>query len=317
MEFRQPPNSWNPLTATDEELSFYGLPPRPTEADELALWTDEFQHYSGFGAPQYCGSNGHNVPPAQRQHQPGSSWVVLSTHQGSENWSGLVVPKGSGTNFNYVYGHTYVPTMTATCSSDAHSAWVGLGGWTSPSTNLAQNGVEDDGTKLFVWYEMIYPNGGLDTKQTPITMYSGIHRGDQIAFSTQYIAPNGTTGGHFSFYVHDYATGEVEDPLVYSYAGYPAPYFYSGDTAEAIDERTMFGAYYDALRNFGVQDWVDSSDIRTSGATLNLRSEPGHFWVDMDNSAQNQILANSRIEAGSTSKEFQDEWDWCGAKELP
>lgn len=125
--FRTPPRSWNPLTATDTELDFYGLPARPHDAEGLASWTTEFRHYSGFGPPQYCGGTGESIPGSQPAAD--SAWVLLPGHYGSHNWAGIEVPQASGTSaFKYVYGHTFVPYNFGGCTSDGHAAWVGLGG---------------------------------------------------------------------------------------------------------------------------------------------------------------------------------------------
>lgn len=35
-----PPEGFDPLTATDEQLSIYGFPPRPTNEEGLAFWTE-------------------------------------------------------------------------------------------------------------------------------------------------------------------------------------------------------------------------------------------------------------------------------------
>lgn len=184
---------------------------------------------------------------------------------------------------------------------------------------MAQDGVVDDSSGLRMWWEMIGPgvSGAVDSSITEIKMYSGTHRGDEVTFSTSYTPANSQTGAYayFSFYVHNYATGEIENPSVTTAAGYPASYFYNGGTAEAIDERNAQSGMFDALRNFSRQDWVDSSDVRMNGVATNLRSEPGHQWLDMNNDDENLMLANSAIETGSTSKEFQVEFDHCGQRE--
>lgn len=312
VEFRVPPASWNPLTATDQELSFYGLPPRPTDAADLNSWTYEFRHYSGFGDPQYCPPAGTTSTHPQQRSE--SAAVTLAGHYASPNWTGLVVPQGGGSPLNYAYGHTFVPWNYANCNSDAHAAWVGLGG-TDNAIPLAQDGVVDDGSGLRMWWEVLNHNYGIDSTVTEIRMAAGIHRGDEVSFSTHYFAASGSTSAHFSFYVHNYTTGEIEDPLLYGWGGYPASLFYSGSSAEAIDERIEVGGYYDELRAYGTQDWLDASDTRSNGSSAHMRSESGHYWDDMDNLAETEMLANSEILSGSSSTEFQTQFDQCGPRE--
>lgn len=36
--FHAPPEGWNPVTASDSELNYYNIPPRPSAPDDLARW---------------------------------------------------------------------------------------------------------------------------------------------------------------------------------------------------------------------------------------------------------------------------------------
>ncbi|MFL6237909.1 MAG: hypothetical protein ACJ735_00255 [Actinomycetes bacterium] len=44
VEAEQAPPAFNPLTASDEELRRYGIPPRPTSAGALAAWKTVYGH---------------------------------------------------------------------------------------------------------------------------------------------------------------------------------------------------------------------------------------------------------------------------------
>lgn len=44
-DFPVPPEGFNPVRASDEDLATYGFPPRPTEAKELAEWTENMSAY--------------------------------------------------------------------------------------------------------------------------------------------------------------------------------------------------------------------------------------------------------------------------------
>lgn len=309
-EFRQPPQGWDPFTATDAEVAFFGMPARPSDPADLVAWNNEMSQYSGFGSPSICGEPGPPTGPNQRAPE---SAVTLSGHTPSYNWAGVIAPRNSGAGFNYAYGHTYVPESTGGCSSDTHSAWVGLGGWNSGT--LAQDGLEDSyqNSGVRVFWEML--EGTQDTGMRWITMTSGIRRSDEISFSTHYFPPSGTTASHFSFYVHDYRTGEVQDPIIYTALTLPAAYFYDSSTAEAIDERTQVGSNYPQLRSFGTQYWVDATDTRTDGTSEHMRYVANRLWLDMNNLHQTVMLANSEILGGSPANEFQVSWDACGASE--
>lgn len=47
---RIPPAQWNPLTATPDELAYYGIPPRPNTPHDLAQWTSDWSpaHFRGI-----------------------------------------------------------------------------------------------------------------------------------------------------------------------------------------------------------------------------------------------------------------------------
>lgn len=38
VEFRAPPEGWNPVAASDSELDYYNFPPRPRNPEDLARW---------------------------------------------------------------------------------------------------------------------------------------------------------------------------------------------------------------------------------------------------------------------------------------
>ena len=49
-----PPDGWQPLTASDEQLTLYDFPPRPTDPDELAQWNDDYSNFQGFYDDPLC-----------------------------------------------------------------------------------------------------------------------------------------------------------------------------------------------------------------------------------------------------------------------
>lgn len=48
------PRGFQPTSASDSELAFYGFPPRPHEPTELAAWTSDFSDWVGGEQPGTC-----------------------------------------------------------------------------------------------------------------------------------------------------------------------------------------------------------------------------------------------------------------------
>ena len=47
-----PPEGFNPLTASDEDLKKYCFPPRPSEKSELQNWENNLKHYKSTPTPK-------------------------------------------------------------------------------------------------------------------------------------------------------------------------------------------------------------------------------------------------------------------------
>jgi hypothetical protein len=140
-----PPASFDPLTATDADLAFYGFPPRPSDASgDYPSW-----------AKAMAASKERVIPilePTNIYHGPSQtvSSKVANT-QYSYNWSGYVQlgsAKSYGkSSYSYVYSDVTVPTAkqaNGKCTGgwDYASAWVGIDGWNS--NDVLQDGIEFD-----------------------------------------------------------------------------------------------------------------------------------------------------------------------------
>lgn len=316
-EFRIPPSSWQPLTATTQELEFYGLPARPTDVSALAAWTEEWSHYSGFTqVPELCplgSATGLGTAPTTTI-SGGVQPMWVNGHTNSTNWSGILATRG---NYYSAYGVTYAPTRGTYCNAATHVNWVGIGGWNT-DTQLAQNGIYDRNATqtLDIWWELV--SSTYDTGLTGVSTTFGIAPGDQYSMSTRYhwYDPTTTKVPYFTFYWHNYRTGEVTSFNVSGAGGYPADHFYSGRTAEAIDERTenLGTRNLYALEPFNPSKWDTAKDYLTDGSSYAMRSDT-HTWLDMINDAATYPLAESEVLSGSNAEQFQDHFMNCGIVE--
>jgi hypothetical protein len=149
-----PPSGFNPVVATDRELTRYGFPPRPHRESNSELyqkWRKTFGGSLQLFAPQFT--------------QPSSPWPRsqrLSIVEGnnSGNWSGVLCVPPAGDSFNLMITGVFgVPHLTSVGSI---GIWIGIGG-NSSTVSLLQAGVtgqvDSSGEESFgAFYEWQSPN---------------------------------------------------------------------------------------------------------------------------------------------------------------
>jgi hypothetical protein len=145
-----PPTGFNALTASDEDLDYYGFPPKPdqqSDPNHYAIWKKMVSVPRGAN-PQVTQTDIYQG--AARNVALGktlSNGIVTGT---STNWSGYTdtAPEGTFTpNDSYVFSFWVVPFAQqpfGVCSGGYYysSAWDGLDGFTSP--DVLQAGTESD-----------------------------------------------------------------------------------------------------------------------------------------------------------------------------
>lgn len=77
-----PPPGFDPVTASDEQLACYGLPPRPSGGDALAQWNDRMSHVRRYVIPKFAVAG--FVSPLQGQpiQTPSAENVVYPSQGG-------------------------------------------------------------------------------------------------------------------------------------------------------------------------------------------------------------------------------------------
>lgn len=164
--FTQPPASFNPRTASTEDLEAWGYPPRP-EASEgteaMARWLEEVNPALQRSVPELMTRS--NTYNRQALELKAGAKAVNTTDATSSNWSGYALANGAHP-YNKVTGRWTVPTVKqapGTCSGgwDYSSEWVGIDGATNG--DLLQAGSQanvycDIGqsiTEYFPWIEWL------------------------------------------------------------------------------------------------------------------------------------------------------------------
>ena len=128
----EPPDGFNPATATDLELQQYGFPSRPSDLIALAQWNDVMSHAKHFVIPkeiQSTTSRG-SVPPRKY----------------TSNWAGYVVNGVNNNNATYTQATALWQQPTYSGSEDL-SFWTGIGGFNG-SQAVVQAGTDCDATEF-------------------------------------------------------------------------------------------------------------------------------------------------------------------------
>jgi hypothetical protein len=220
-----PPANFNPLTASDDEIAFFGFPPRPDAnkaPDAYAFWK------------KLVTSPARRIQPILRatriKHGPAKNVSIAEpnlppkpTGATSTNWSGYVVQDNNNpfkAAKTYIYGILEVPVARqafGTCNGtwDYSSPWVGIDGW--GSNDVLQSGIDADAycsggttaTNYDAWYEW-YPAGVVILSNFPVAPgdviyvyvwptsttvgnYYILNVTQNVSSSIQFNAPNGTT----------------------------------------------------------------------------------------------------------------------------
>jgi hypothetical protein len=220
--YRIPPASFNALTATDEQLNYYNLPPRPKDALALSQWSHDMQTVKMAVPPQRLA-----LVPRISGGSTSPTWAGwLSTYTGVGN-----------TTYNLAEGEwDEMQALSTPCTNPPNTAltWAGIGG-TNGSTQLFQ-----DGTGVNVpglgqhqgWSEILPEQSGYVAQ----SIYA--HPGYRF-----YAEVNGS-GNYDHFYMYD-----SYQQISVSYSVYhPA---WDGSTADFIVERAQLnGQPYYTLTNF-------------------------------------------------------------------
>lgn len=264
--FPVPPEGFHPLTASDEALEIYGFPPRPSDPDELAKWTENMSAWKETPIPE--------IEQTERVHgfmQPAPmgtiSPLAVTGTSCSTNWSGYVATGGKNA-FAQVQGDFVQPTVQSGCNSNTYeSTWVGLGGNTSSSlvqTGTAMN-TRNGGRNYYAWYEYLstsHPNP--EIVFTKVT----VRPGDRIHCYCSFQRAN----NKFNAYVANNTNGTSQSVIV----NISSSEYYDGTSAEFINERPSLSngsqSWTAPLTRYGTTNWTNCQVFRTTSTWTNLGS---------------------------------------------
>jgi hypothetical protein len=288
-----PPASFDPITASDQDLAYYGFPPRPnqtTESKAYATWlramkaskvriVPTLEQTKIFHGPVQSGKLAN---PTAVESNPLTSKQASNTSY-SYNWSGYVdfsgATKYGSSSFYYLVNDYVVPVAeqafgACTGGWDWGSAWNGIDGWGSP--DVLQAGIEFDAycsgstraAYYSAWYEW-FPYGEVRIGGFPIVP------GDDMFVEVWHTSP---TQGYA--YLVNFNNNRAVEVGFTAYPGYPLV----GNSAEWVVERPSVGGSLTTLTNYIMDPFWDAYAYTESGI---FRDIYGATPVDMlDNSGK-------------------------------
>jgi hypothetical protein len=262
-----PPTGFDPIAASDQDLAYYGFPPRPNQVDQpkaYSTWVKAMTHSKTRVSPsleQTAVFHGpanvqKNVNPTAVESNAGQMPQPSNTMY-SSNWSGYVDFSGASSygsaSYYYIVNDMIVPVAeqafgACTGGWDWGSEWNGIDGW--GSGDVLQAGVEFDAycsgstrsSYYSAWYEW-YPYGEVRISSLPVAP------GDEVFVEVWHTS---STQG-YAYLVNDTTNQSVEVGFT-AYPGYPLV----GNSAEWVVERPTVGGSLSTLTNYTAIPFFDA-----------------------------------------------------------
>jgi hypothetical protein len=252
MTVSEPPEGFDPLTASGKELQTWGFPPRPTNAAGIEQWKELVGPYREAEYHEGC-----RQTSEEQDHK-----YLGETYNGI--WSGYEdVAPNNQSKWHGVFGRYYQAVNHGSCKPNANVAsWVGLGGDPNyPGGNrFMQAGTETEANGfVFGWIEWWTGAEEIHFSYEPIRSSNGqpfvVEEGNYILMSLYYNYEQET----YYVYITNDHTGQTE--LIQGKIGHQ---FYDGDTAEWIDE----AAGSQPLLNFHEINWYNAQTQNAANEVL-------------------------------------------------
>jgi Peptidase A4 family len=286
-----PPAGFDPISASDEELAYYGFPPRPNEATEpkaYATWARAMKASQIRVVPQLEQTSilhgpvkkGKLANPTAVESIPVLKGQPTNTDY-SYNWSGYVDFSGArsfgSSSYYFTVADFVVPVaQQAGCDNkwDWGSAWTGIDG--DGSDDVLQAGIEFDafcslgGLFKSSYYSTWYEWAPYNEVRVPSV---SISPGDDIFVE---VWDTSSTSGHA------YLVNENTHNYFYVSFGPPSGYSLVGNSAEWIVERPLVNGSLATLTDYTMDPFWDSYGYTRSYA-----------FNDLDEATPIDMLTNS------------------------
>jgi|HubBroStandDraft_3_1064219.scaffolds.fasta_scaffold77691_2 hypothetical protein len=323
-----PPQGFNPLTASDEELAAYGIPLRPDKMQHpggYRQWTRVAQLMSnprtrwyGELKPRKAHGSLANAAISAVGTQGTSFGPTKATGHG---WSGVVntLPgtKWSSTkSFSWVEAEFPVPVPQQAfngnggniCDGDIDQAsfWVGLGGMSVTGVNLGnQNNIAQAGVDVFAFCDGLSGSGAYAWQEWypgPSVQLFSVNPGDDIYVQVQNVSATVAT-----FFIADYTIQQAAAYFITAPSGHELV----GNEAEFIVERpagdsTPTGLY--PLANYVWSIWDFSLDEAFTGTEYGPgETSAATYQLSMTDDSGGSIISVPSIDKGVQQMSVMDE----------
>jgi hypothetical protein len=256
-----PPEGFNPLTASDNELATYGFPQRPTDQELLSQWTDAMSHAKYYIKPIIDTLKG-----LRHEYYNTNNLAGLGVYgQNNKNGNGLV-PQYTASRGYWVMPN-YSPGYGST--HEIASYWTGIGG-IKGSQIIVQAGADANLAYIYhspsyeFWTENLYNNSpGATYYTTPV-----INGGNIVYVSVTY---GGATSTAF---FENYSTGQ------YNSVVFNTPQ-YDGTSANFIFEK-LLGSYDNIVPDVHFSEtslnWINSAGGSGGGLSTSYNYTQCRQW---------------------------------------
>lgn len=287
-----PPAGFNPLTATDTELLYYGLPVRPsTSSSTFDQWTMAVTYAKRRGCDEHAG----NATHVSHHEHPTTGQLGLVI---GGNWSGWEAIKQT---YYAASGQWKVPCINTgnSPSNSDNGDWVGLGG--EGNGNLLQAGTYWDYSSRSWW--SFYEEVGSGAYTTKPDEFANVSCGDsmftEIDYGQSYVSQS-------YYFVEDVTHGAY-----WSNHNYFAPEF---NSAEWIDESSICDSNHDwrMRADFGTIYWSYTAAGLSYSTEHSTSYWPNTQWYSTANLFDNTVTARASG-LGSGGNNFTDTWATHGA----
>jgi hypothetical protein len=284
-----PPASFDPTTASESELSSYGLPPRPPQTDLIAYgsWIATYSHLHWSSAPPFVANNTGlpsraGLPPRITQTGP---------------WAGFDAVTPDKANYFTSVSDTWTePHINeASCGPNQDVGfWTGIGGLRGLGDWFGQNGTAYTPSVQnghYAWYQVWGPTGSSPIVNASLNV-GAIAHGDAVESASLWNPGEPWLSGS----VTDYATHGSQG-WVWTTSGIK-----SGHSAEVILESSL-----NAMGNFGT--WAP--DIASINNTHNFSDYPSSTSSDPYREQDVDQAGRAKTSLMNSNGSFTVTWTSC------
>ena len=281
-----PSKDFDPLTATNEELTYYNFPTRPIEEEKLERWKELMEKpkkivNKKIKSPTKKGTDLTNI------WLYGNNWSGFAMAYAENDWSSYNAVNG---DYNKVSGEWIVPSVSGSRTDTYSSTWVGIGGMDhfdkiNDKMPLIQagthQGVDQYGkVNYYLWYEILGTSVSFEEQRINAL---DVKPGDRVYVDVSFTWDSENSNvGTARFYFHNISTG-----IVYSF-GYTGIYQWWGvnTSSEWITEAPSRSEAIQDLSKFSQINWYNIQSGTVDDTTHPNMANPRFTYTDLEGRAK-------------------------------